>query len=109
MSLMAMPTALPGVSRGWVECYRWFLQGNQGKEGAGVTLGLSLLLAREQREHGHWSLLAPVAVGYHCPTGMCSDLLWNALILLQDLLRTCCVLIPAYYMMSPICCGMFPS
>lgn len=59
-----------------------------------MTLGLALLLAREQREQGHGSLLAPVAVGYHCPTVGCA--------------LTCCGMLPTHCMMSPKCCGMFP-
>lgn len=76
-------------------------------EGAGATLGLGLVLAREQMEHGHWSMLGPVAVGYHCPAVGCA--------------LTCCGIpppccrvssapaaSPTCCMMSPICCGMFP-
>lgn len=96
-----MPTVLPGTSRGWAGGYRGFLF----TEGAGATLDMGLLPASEQREWGHWSMLAAVAAGYHC--GMCSDLLWSPPILLQDLLGTCCVLSLTCCTLSSICCGMF--
>lgn len=88
---------------------------------AGATSVLGLLQARElethkQRGHGHRYKLAPVAVGYHCPTVGCAltccgfpppsagspvdllcavlNLLWDVPIKLLDVLETCCEVFP---------------